>query len=97
VQCARRNPQDALPSKCGDCGIACSGEIATCKTRDLYGKMAEFETFKDAASQKEKKFEYRAFNLSRFFRGTIFAHGIAALTISSPETQRMSPSKGRAT
>ena len=51
----------------------------------------------DLGSQKEKKIDAGALDLSRFFRGTSFALEIIALTISSPETQRLSPSKGRAT
>ena len=83
--------------ECDDCEIACSGAVATCKTIDLRRKMAQFDTFKGVASQKEKKIGRRALNLSRFFRGTIFASPLAALTISSPETQRVSPKQGRAT
>jgi hypothetical protein len=48
-------------------------------------------------SHKEKKIDHGIEDLSRFFEGTSFASVKAALTISSPETQRLSPSKGRAT
>jgi hypothetical protein len=48
-------------------------------------------------SHKEKKIDHDIEDFSRLFEGTSFASLIIALTISSPETQRLSPSKGRAT
>ncbi|MGC2303431.1 hypothetical protein [Candidatus Binatus sp.] len=59
--------------------------------------MAQIETSGHNPSQKEKKIDHGLMDLSRFFPGTSFASPVSALTISSPETQRLSPSKGRAT
>jgi hypothetical protein len=59
--------------------------------------MAQFDTSSRTPSQKEKKIDNALLDLSRLFPGTSFAHTETALTISSPETQRLSPSKGRAT
>jgi hypothetical protein len=59
--------------------------------------MAQFDPSSYTSSQKEKKIDNRLLDLSRFFPGTSFASPVVALTISSPETQRLSPSKGRAT
>jgi len=59
--------------------------------------MAQIGTFGDNPSQKEKKIIPALTDPSRLFPGTNFAVAMDALTISSPETQRLSPSKGRAT
>jgi hypothetical protein len=84
-------------SKCEHCEIASGAALASCKTRNFRVNVADFDALDDSTSQKEKKIFGLTLNLSRLFRGTVFASVESALTISSPETQRLSPSQGRAT
>ena len=77
--------------------VASGVQIATCKTDDFPEKWPNSTPSACPGSQKEKKISDAMQDSSRFFRGTSFALVTVALTISSPETQRLSPSKGRAT
>lgn len=79
------------------CEIVSSVEVATCKIGDFPEKWPISRLPRHLGSQNEKKIDAGAQDLSRFFDGTSFALESLALTISSPETQRVSPSKGRAT
>ena len=84
-------------ARCENCRVASSVEIATCKSDDFPEKWPNSTPTAYLGSQKEKKISSAVQDSSRFFRGTSFALVSVALTISSPETQRLSPSKGRAT
>ena len=77
--------------------IACGGEIATCKTCDLYRKMAQFETFIDAASQKEKKIGRRVLEFISIFSRHNLCFSFWCADNLLPRDQRVSPKQGRAT
>ena len=73
----RCSPDDAIRemhlSKCEHRGIASGAAVATCKTRDFRENVADFDAPDGSPSQKEKKIFCLTLNLSRLFRGTMFA------------------------